>query len=549
MKQKVAVRFSIHPKILSFVSFILVLSLIIAACTPAATPTPTPQPAEKPTQAPQPTPTPKPKPKEKTTFRIAVGIDPDTLDPVATTTTTVGNMVDYVVETLVRIDKEGNLQPLLAESWEVSDDGLTVIFRLRKGVKFHDGTPFNAEAVKFNIDRMLDPDVRVPIRAPYTPIESVEVVDEYTVKLNLKEPSAPLVNAFSWTTAGMISPKSVEEYGNTYKNAQHPVGTGPYVFKERVKGEKIVVEKFEDYWGEKPYYDVVEFRIVPEAATRESLLLAGQVDLIILPPAADIPALQQNPDVEVLLAPSDRTIFVAINNLDPILKDKRVRQALNYAVDKRAIIDKVLFGAADPMDAPMAPSLFGYCKVGEYPYDPDKAKALLKEAGYEKLDLKFIAPTGRYVQDFQAAQAISGYLAEVGVNAPVSTMDWPSYVATIVKPPEENETQLHYLGWAPAYLDAAQQMLQFLSTYAPPNGLETSFYKNEKVDELILKAAKETDPEVRANLYCEASKIVWDDAPWIFLWVQRFPIVYSSKVTGVSYLPNEKFDALYARPK
>ncbi len=531
---------------------LLVIVMLVAACAPAATPTPTPKPVEKPTEAaaqPTPTPKPKPKPAEKSVFRIAVGIDPDTLDPVATTTTTVGNMIDYVVETLVRIDKEGNLQPMLAESWEVSDDGLTVTFHLRKGVKFHDGTPFNAEAVKFNIDRMLDPDVRVPIRAPYTPIESVEVVDEYTVKLNLKEPSAPLVNAFSWTTAGIISPASIDKYGNSYKSVVHPVGTGPYVFKERVKGEHITVEKFADYWGEKPYYDVVEFRIVPEAATRESLLLAGQVDLIILPPASDIPALQQNPDVEVLLAPSDRTIFIAINNLDPVLKDKRVRQALNYAVDKKAIIEKVLFGAADPMDAPMASSLFGYCKVGEYPYDPDKAKALLKEAGHEKLELNFIAPTGRYVQDFQAAQAISGYLEEVGVHAPVSTMDWPSYVATIVAPPEENKTQLHYLGWAPAYLDAAQQMLQFLSTYAPPNGLETSFYKNEKVDELILKAAKEIDPEKRKQLYCEASKIVWDDAPWIFLWVQRFPIVYSAKVTGVSYLPNEKFDALYARPK
>ncbi len=534
---------------------LLVIVLILSACAPGA-PTPTPQPAQQPAEQPQeePTPTSPPEPtptpkKERTVFRIAVGIDPDTLDPVATTTTTVGNMVDYVVETLVRIDRDGNIQPLLAESWEVSEDGLTVTFYLRQGVKFHDGTPFNAEAVKFNIERMLDPDVRVPIRTPYTPIERVEVVDEYTVRLYLKEPSAPLVSAFSWTTAGMISPASVEQFGNTYKNVQHPVGTGPYVFKERVKGERIVVEKFEDYWGEKPYYDVVEFRIVPEAATRESLLLAGQVDLIILPPAADIPALQQNPDVEVLLAPSDRTIFIAINNLDPVLKDKRVRQALNYAVDKQAIIDKVLFGAADLMDAPMAPSLFGYCPVGEYPYDPDKAKALLKEAGYESLELNFIAPTGRYVQDFQAAQAIAGYLAEVGINAPVSTMDWPSYVATIVAPPEENTTQLHYLGWAPAYLDASQQMLQFLSTYAPPNGLATSFYKNEQVDELILKAQKETDPEVRKELYCEASKIVWEEAPWIFLWVQRFPIVYSAKVTGVSYLPNEKFDALYARPK
>ncbi len=531
-------------------TLVLIIALIVAACGPSTTPTPTsaPKSVEKPTEA-KAQPTTPSKPAAKTTFRIAVGIDPDTLDPVASTTSTVMNMVEYVVQTLVRIDREGKVQPQLAESWEVSKDGLTVTFHLRKGVKFHDGTPFNAEAAKFNIERMLDPDLRVPIRAPFTSIESVEAVDEYTIRLHMKEPFPPLVSAFALTTAGMISPASVEKYGNSYKSIVHPVGTGPYVFKERVKGDHITVEKFADYWGEKPYYDVVKFQIVPEAATRESLLLAGQVDLIILPPASDLPALKQNPDVEVLLAPSDRTIFIAMNNLDPVLKDKRVRQALNYAVDKKAIIEKVLFGAGDIMDAPMAPSLFGYCKVGEYPYDPEKAKALLKEAGHETLELNFIAPTGRYVQDFQAAQAISGYLEEVGVHAPVKTMDWPSYVATITAPPEKNTTQLHYLGWAPSYLDAAQQMLQFLSTYAPPHGLETSFYKNEKVDELILKAKKETNPEVRKQLYCEASKIVWDDAPWIFLWIQRFPIVYSSKITGVSYLPTEMFDAIYAHPK
>ena len=529
-------------RLLLLASLLAVLALL-AACapTPAAPAPAAPAPTEEAA--------PPSAPEKPTTFRIAVGIDPDTLDPVGMTTTTVANMVDYVVETLVKIDQEGNIQPHLAESWEVSEDGLSVTFKLRQGVKFHDGTPFNAEAVKFNIDRMMDPDVRVPIRAPYAAIESVEVVDDYTVKLNLSQPSAPLVNAFSWTTAGMISPASIDKFGNTYKNAQHPVGTGPYVFKERVKGEHITVEKFEDYWGEKPYYDVVEFRIVPEAATRESLLLAGQVDLIILPPVADLPALQENPDVKVLLAPSDRTIFIAINNLDPVLSNVKVRQALNYAVNKEEIIKSVLFGAADAMDAPMAPSLFGYCKIGAYPYDPEKAKALLAEAGIkEGLELRFIAPTGRYVQDFQAAQAISGFLSEVGIKAPVSTMDWPSYVATIVAPPEENTTQLHYLGWAPAYLDAAQQMLQFQSDYAPPSGLATSFYSNPKVDELLANARKERDPDVRKDLYCQASKIVWEEAPWIFLWVQRFPIVYSAKVENVSYLPNEKFYALYARP-
>lgn len=483
------------------------------------------------------------------TFRIAVGVDPDTLDPVQGTTTTVDNIMDYMVQTLVTIDQEGSVLPLLATSWEVSEDGLSVTLNLREGVVFHDGTPLTAEVVKWNLERLLDPEVRVPRRAPYTAIETVEAVDPLTVRLTLSQPAPALIAALSQTTSAMISPNSIGQNGNTYKNIVHPVGTGPYTFTSRTPNASLVVDRFEDYWGEKPYYQTVEFRIVPEATTREALLLAGQVDLMILPPASDLPALKANPAVEVLLAPSDRTIFIALNNQLEPLTDKRVRQALNYAVDKQAIIEGILFGAADAMDAPMAASLFGYEKIGGYEYNPEKAKALLAEAGIpEGTELEMIAPTGRYLQDFQAAQAIAGFLRDVGLEVSVNTMDWPTYIATITKPVEENQMQMHLLGWAPAFLDASQQMVQFWSERWPPNGLATSFYKNEKVDELIVAAAEEPNPEKRAELYAEASRLIWEDAPWIFLWVQRFPIVYDADIAGVSSLPNEKFQAIYAHP-
>jgi peptide/nickel transport system substrate-binding protein len=488
-------------------------------------------------------------PGQAATFRIAVGIDPDTLDPVQMTTTTVGNIVDYVVETLTRLAPDGSITPHLAESWTVSEDGRQYTFMLRKGISFHDGTPFDAAAVKWNFDRLKDADVRVPIRAPY-PIESAEVVDDHTVRVTLKRPYVPFVSALSWTTAGISSPASVEKHGNTYKNYTHLVGTGPYVFQERQKGQKITVTRYDKYWGQKPYYDEVDFRIVPEAATRESLLLAGQVDLIILPPVADLPALERNKAVKALLAPSDRTIFIAVNTQKPLLNDVRVRQALNYAVDKNAIIASILFGSGDVMDAPMAPSLFGYCKVGAYEFNQAKAKQLLAAAGVKPgTQISLIHPTGRYVQDKEATQAVAGYLREVGLEPQLQTMDWPSYIQTINTPlDKDNTTQLHYLGWAPAFLDASQQMLQFLSTYAPPNGLATTFYQDAQVDTWITAAESEGNESKRRELYCDIAKKVWNDAPWIFLWVQRFPIVYSAKVTGVESLPNEKFYALYARP-
>ncbi|HEY8370425.1 MAG TPA: ABC transporter substrate-binding protein [Thermodesulfobacteriota bacterium] len=480
------------------------------------------------------------------TFRIAIGIDPDTLDPIGTTTTTAGNVVDYVAETLTRLEPSGDVVPHLAESWTISPDGREYTFKLRRGVVFHDGTPFDARAVKWNLDRVADPNVKVPIRNPY-PIEKTEVVDSHTVKVTLKHPFAPFISGLSWTTAAMVSPEGVKKPGNDYGNYQNLVGTGPYTLGERRRGESITLNAFPKYWGRKPYYDTVVVRIVPEAATRESLILAGQVDLMILPPIADIPALQRNPAVKVLLAPSDRSIFIAINTNK--IKDRRVRQAINYAVDKSAIIKNVLFDAADVMDGPMAPSLFGYCKVGEYAFDPQRAKQLLKEAGVPQgTRIQLMHPTGRYVQDREAAQAIAGYLREVGLDAQLTTTDWPTYIKTIMAPPESNTTEMHLLGWAPAFLDASQQMAQFTSANHPPKALATSFYRNPEVDRLAAQAEQETNPEKRKDLYCQVSKLIWEDAPWLFLWVQRFPVVYSAKVTNVEALPNEKFWALYARP-
>jgi peptide/nickel transport system substrate-binding protein len=271
---------------------------------------------------------------------------------------------------------------------------------------------------------------------------------------------------------------------------------------------------------------------------------------MVLPPIADLPALQRNSAVKVLLAPSDRTIFISLNTSKPPLNDVRVRQALNHAVDKNAIIQNVLFGAADPMDAPMAPSLFGYCKAGSYEFNQAKAKQLLSEAGVKAgTKIPFMHPTGRYVQDKEASQAVAGYLREVGIEPDMSTMDWPSYV-TIVNtgPADKTVHHLAYLGWAPAFLDSSMQVLQYWSGYHPPAGLATSFYKDARVDEWVVAADRESNPEKRKALYCDISKKVWADAPWLFLYVQRFPIVYSSKVTDVGSIPNEKFYAIYARP-
>jgi peptide/nickel transport system substrate-binding protein len=491
-------------------------------------------------------------PKQGDKLTVAIGVDPDTLDPMRQQTTTIQNIVSMMVETLIRVDQDGKLQPLLATSWQAATDGMSWTFTLRSGVKFSDGTPFTAAAAKANFDRILTPGQKCPLCGTFRGVQSVAAVDDAHLKLNLKQPIAPLLGLVTQVTLGFVAPSTIAKDTDNFAQQEKPVGTGPYLFTERVKGDHVTLTRNDQYWGAKPSYKSQLFKIVPDAASREALIRAGQADVILLPPASDIPALSKDPTLKVILAPGDRTIFLAFNQSEtgnPLLRKPEVRRALNYAVNKDLIVKNILFNAASPMDAPMAPSLFGYCKTGSYAYDVNKAKQMLADAGASNLSIKFIAPTGRYIQDFSAAQAIAGDLKAAGVQVSgPTTSDWPSYLAIINVPPAKATVDLHLLGWAPGFLDASQAMTQFQSSQWPSTGLATSYYKNQKVDDLLAKANSEPDQAARQADYCAASKLIWDDAPWIFLWVQRFPIVTSAKVTGVQTIPTESFYTVYASP-
>jgi peptide/nickel transport system substrate-binding protein len=488
---------------------------------------------------------PAPSPDAKLT--IGIGVDLDTVDPAQQTTTTVQNVIDYGLQTLVAFDTQGKIEPLLATSWETSKDGLTLSFKLRQGVKFHDGTPFNADAVAYSLDRLISGKVKVRIGAGFKSMKSIEAVDPSTVAVHLKHPDPNLLPNLSTTMASIFSPTSATKDGNTATNIVHPVGTGPYQFTRWTKGSEVVYTRVEDYWGQKPYYKTVSFKIIPEANSREAGLLAGQLDVIMNPPVTDLTSLSQNSAVKLLKAPSDRSIFIAINTTKPPFDNAKVRQALNYAVDKDAIIKNVMFGAVNPMDSAFPSSLTGYCKVGAYKYDPDKAKQLLSEAGVKNLKITLGSPTGRYIQDIQFAQAVSGYLRKVGIEANVRTMDWPSYVSAMMQ--KDGPFDLHVLGWAPGALDGPTQLQMFTTATVPPKGLNTSFFSDPALDKLASQSALNLDAASRHQELCQIQKEAWQQAPWIFLWSQTLILGYNAKITGVSYLPNEKFQTMAAHPK
>jgi peptide/nickel transport system substrate-binding protein len=488
-----------------------------------------------------------PAPSPSATLTIGIGVDLDTVDPAQQTTTTVQNVIDYGLQTLVAFDTQGKIEPLLATSWETSKDGLTLTFKLRQGVKFHDGTPFNAEAVAFSLDRLISGKVKVPIGAGFRSMKSIEAVDPTTVAVHLKHPDPNLLPNLSTTMASILSPASATKEGNTPTNIVRPVGTGPYQFTQWTKGSQVVYTRVDDYWGQKPYYKTVSFKIIPEANSREAGLLAGQLDVVMNPPVTDLTSLSQNPAVKLLKAPSDRSIFIAINNTKPPFDNEKVRQALNYAVDKDAIIKNVMFDSVNPMDSAFPSSLTGYCKVGAYKYDPAKAKQLLSEAGVKDLKVTLASPTGRYIQDIQFAQAISGYLRKVGIDANVRTMDWPSYVSAMQQ--KDGPFGMHVLGWAPGALDGPTQLQMFTTATIPPKGLNTSFFSDPTVDKLTAESALNLDAASRNQQLCQMQKEIWQQSPWIFLWSQTLVLGYNAKITGVSYLPNEKFQTMAAHPK
>jgi len=499
-----------------------------------------------------------------TTLVVAIGIDADTLDPEGQTTTTIANIVDYMFDSLVWPDDERSgvqpgqpqytkLVPQLATSWTVSPDGLTYTFKIRQGVKFQDGTDLDAEAVKFNVQRWLDPAVRNPNRYYFTDIDPsrIETPDRYTVVLHLKQSSPTLLGRIAAGPGEILSPAAVRKIGND-KIPLGPAdaGTGPYIFKEWIHGDHITLVKNPNYWGRKPYFDVVTFRVVPNAGTRETMLRAGDVQLAFAPPAPDLPGLRRDQSLRVVEGPSDRDVFIGLNNQWGPLKDVKVRQALNYAVNKQAIIHSILFGLGTVLESPTTPALFGYAKVqaGGWPFNPVLAKKMLAEAGYSQgFTVTFRTPTGRYIQDYQFAQAVAAQLANVGVKAQIQTTDWPTYVKWITTPLEQTPVQIFVLGWATQYLDADGELFgQFYSGQWPPRGLAPSFYKNAKVDELLLAGQTTADPKKRVAIYKEAQDLIWKDAPWIFLWSQNFYVVTSSHLEGVRTTPNEKFAAIYA---
>lgn len=472
---------------------------------------------------------------------IAIGTDAVTLDVHAVTDTPTFNITGHIFEPLFKLDPEGNVIPHLATGYEIKDGGKVVSVSLRDDVTFHDGTPFNAEAVKANIERIQDPALANVFASLVNNVVGVQVADEFTVELLLEAPFAPLLPHLTHASQVMMSPATFDDPDI----GQHPVGTGPFVLKEWVRNERLVVERNEDYWREPATLDTITFIPVPEGATRIALVEAGNAHVATNVPPQDVPRIDAMDGVKVEKVDSMRTIYILFNNYAEPWTDVRLRQAFNYAIDKEAIVEFVLGGAGRVSDAALAPGVFGYTPIGTYEYNPEKARELLAEAGYpDGINVTLHSPTGRYMQDIQISEAVQSYLADVGINATIKTLEWSSYLADIARPKEEAIVEIAMMGWGVSTGDADQGLYNILhGTQHTPQGSNRAFYDSPAFNDLLDQARVETNEDARKALYAEALQVAYDEAPWIFLHTERQLVAVRDNVHGLSVLPTERIDA------
>ena len=434
--------------------------------------------------------------------------------------------------------------PGLAESWAISKDGLKYTFKLRKGVSFHDGTPLNAEAVKFSIERQIIPEHPFNKLGKYPfanyffgNVKAVEAVDPQTVEFILKEPRASFLAVLTAGAASIVSPTAVRKLGVDYPLT--PVGTGPFKFVAWDRGQRVVLEKNAGYWKHPVKIDRVIYRPIVEGQARLTELLTGALDLIVDTPPDFVPQLESNPKVMVLKQVGVHVWYLGINNQKKPFDDKRVRQALNYAVNKEALVRDVLKGTGSFSRGPVLPNTWGAdAALKAYPYDPERAKKLLAEAGYPSgfSTTLWVPESGSGMQlPVAMSTVIQSNLKAVGVNVALQTMEWGAYLAKL----RTKEQDLFALSWMAGNEDPDLVMYPLLhSSQWTPNGPNRALYKNEKYDELLHQARLTTDQKKRAELYREAQRILVDDAPWVFVDHEIQTAAHAKRVQGFKLHPS-----------
>jgi peptide/nickel transport system substrate-binding protein len=474
---------------------------------------------------------------------IAQGVDPTTLDPHWHEETPAYNVLLNIYDTLLFRDRDLKIIPWLAESWKLVNP-TTWEFKIRKGVKFHNGEELDAEAVKFSLDRLRDPELKNRQAGNFRLVSAVEVVDKFTVRITTSKPFPTLENQLALRGA-VVAPKHFKGKDKVFAD-RNPVGTGPYKFVRWSKDEQLVLEANDAWWGGAPKVKTVVFRPIPEHAVRVAALQAGEVDIAVNVPPHLVPVIDKHPRLYVSKAPSVRTLFIPIYThqfdtankpvgpVDGPTKDKRVRQAIIAAVNPEEIIKTVLEGQAIRAATPLTSRHFGFDKALQpVKQDPNQVKKLLTDAGFPNgIDLTLNSPDGRYLKDKEVAEAVAGQLTKAGIRARVRTFEWATYLNQMVYIHKANP--MYLIGWGNTTWDADGTLFPL---WRSGNQMSNNF--SPDFDGMIDEAQTSVDPKRRLELYAKAQRLMLDDGAVLPLY-QQMDLYGVSKRVGFQALSSEQ---------
>ena len=430
---------------------------------------------------------------------LGVPLEPPNLDPTSGAAAAVDSIVyGNVFEGLTRITQSGDVAPALAESWEISPDGLAYVFHLRRDIRFHDGTAFDANDVKFSLDRALAPDSTNAQKALLSPISQVDVLDTYTVKLTLGQPSITLTYFLGWGDAVIVAEESADN------NASHPVGTGPFRFSNWRRGDSIQLDKNSDYWGTSPGLDSVVFKFIGDPAAAFASMKAGDIDAYPNYPAPEnIAEFENDPNFKVVIGATAGKVIMAINNRRSPFNDRLVRVAISHAIDRGAVIDGAMFGFGQPIGSHYTRQGQAYVDLTErYPHDIELAKSLLTEAGYpEGFAASLRLPPRPYAR--RAGEVIAAQLSRIGIRLEIENLEWAQWLDQVFRRHEYDLTIIEHI-----------EPMDF-GIYARD---EYYFgYSSPEFKSLFARSEIETDAHVKDELLQEIQTKIADDAVNVFL--------------------------------
>lgn len=474
---------------------------------------------------------------------LAVAATYTSLDPYDTNATLDQAVCKSFYQGLFGFDKDLKLQNVLAEGYEASKDGLSYTIKLRKHVKFHDGTDFNAAAVKVVFDRITNPENKLKRYSLFSNIAKTEVVNDYTVRFSLKVPFSAFINQLAHPSAVIISPAALAKYGKEI--GMNPVGTGPFKFVEWKQPDYLKVTKNTNYWKKGyPKVDEIIWKSVSDNNTRTAMIQAGEANFTPVP-FEQVDNLKQNPKLDVLSGAGITTWYMSMNTLKKPFDDVRVRQALNHAINKDAMIKAIYYGYAVPAQGPVPDAVQYGLNVGTYPFDVAKAKKLLAEAGYPNgFETELWGGNTSTAQ--KAMTFLQQQLSQVGVKAKITAQEPGQRVELLenVQKPEDAGVRLNWGGWSSSTGEADWALRPLFATASmPPKGpYNFAYYSNPKVDTLLQKALATTKTSEKAAMYKEVQEAIFKDAPWVFLINTLQVYARTKNLTGIYMMPDSSMN-------